>query len=164
VSPATYFLPILLQSPLLSAMREKLNKLSNSTRVRRNGCRMHMLLPGTRKYCFAATPVIKKKINEVVKSKQALQNWNTLQNWNIFMHRYAIKNYGFTIMLWYCRLVTAPLYFRQTPQTAFPVCGSKTFLQTTVPYCDNGNIPVPGCLDLYPVHALAFVASHTCTA
>ncbi|MGI8950591.1 MAG: gliding motility-associated C-terminal domain-containing protein [Chitinophagaceae bacterium] len=33
----------------------------------------------------------------------------------------------------------------QTPSTAFPVCGIKTFHQTTVPYCVNGDIPVPGC-------------------
>ncbi|HEY8970629.1 MAG TPA: PKD domain-containing protein, partial [Puia sp.] len=30
----------------------------------------------------------------------------------------------------------------QTPATAFPVCGSSTFTQTSVPLCTNGNIPV----------------------
>jgi len=33
----------------------------------------------------------------------------------------------------------------QTPQTAFPVCGTEPFIQTTVPYCVNHAIPVPGC-------------------
>lgn len=33
----------------------------------------------------------------------------------------------------------------QTPYTAFPVCGVDTFSQTTVPSCNNGGIPVPGC-------------------
>jgi len=33
----------------------------------------------------------------------------------------------------------------QLPQTAFPVCGLQTFVQTTVPYCGNHPIPVPGC-------------------
>src|SRR5438105_1424687 len=29
----------------------------------------------------------------------------------------------------------------QTPGTAFPVCGSSTFTQRSVPLCTNGNIP-----------------------
>jgi len=33
----------------------------------------------------------------------------------------------------------------QTPQTAFPVCGSNVFEQDTVPQCYNGNITVQGC-------------------
>jgi len=33
----------------------------------------------------------------------------------------------------------------QTPQTAFPVCGTSVFTQTTVPICTNHNINVPGC-------------------
>ncbi len=33
----------------------------------------------------------------------------------------------------------------QTPSTAFPVCGTDTFSQSTVPICTNNNIPVPGC-------------------
>lgn len=34
----------------------------------------------------------------------------------------------------------------QTPATAFPVCGTKVFQQTTVPFCvNNSNIIVPGC-------------------
>jgi len=31
----------------------------------------------------------------------------------------------------------------QTPATAFPVCGSSTFTQASVPLCTNGDIPVP---------------------
>jgi gliding motility-associated-like protein len=33
----------------------------------------------------------------------------------------------------------------QTPSTAFPVCGTTTFVQTTVPICGNTNMIVPGC-------------------
>ena len=33
----------------------------------------------------------------------------------------------------------------QTPQTALPVCGEQTFQQSTVPFCGNYPIPVPGC-------------------
>ena len=31
----------------------------------------------------------------------------------------------------------------QTPATAFPVCGSSVFKQTSVPACVNGNVPAP---------------------
>ena len=31
----------------------------------------------------------------------------------------------------------------QTPATAFPVCGTDTFSQSTVPVCGNTNMPVP---------------------
>ncbi len=33
----------------------------------------------------------------------------------------------------------------QTPETAFPVCGTSVFQQKEVPACTNGNIPVKGC-------------------
>ncbi len=33
----------------------------------------------------------------------------------------------------------------QTASTAFPVCGTKTFNQTSVPICGNTNLTVPGC-------------------
>jgi gliding motility-associated-like protein len=33
----------------------------------------------------------------------------------------------------------------QTPSTAFPVCGTTTFTQSTVPLCATTNIFVPGC-------------------
>ncbi len=33
----------------------------------------------------------------------------------------------------------------QTPSTAFPVCGTTTFNQTTVPICATNDLYVPGC-------------------
>lgn len=33
----------------------------------------------------------------------------------------------------------------QTPSTAFPVCGTSTFTQSTVPICSTVNLYVPGC-------------------
>ena len=33
----------------------------------------------------------------------------------------------------------------QNPTTAFPVCGTTTFAQTTVPFCNNGALPSPSC-------------------
>lgn len=33
----------------------------------------------------------------------------------------------------------------QTPSSAFPVCGTKTFVQTTVPLCSTSSLYVPGC-------------------
>ncbi|MBL7738584.1 MAG: gliding motility-associated C-terminal domain-containing protein [Chitinophagaceae bacterium] len=33
----------------------------------------------------------------------------------------------------------------QTPSTAFPVCGTSTFTQSTVPLCNTNNLYVPGC-------------------
>ncbi len=33
----------------------------------------------------------------------------------------------------------------QNPSTAFPVCGATTFLQKTVPLCNNSNVPAIGC-------------------
>ena len=33
----------------------------------------------------------------------------------------------------------------QTPPTAFPVCGTTTFIQQSVPICSSGNLFVPGC-------------------
>ena len=33
----------------------------------------------------------------------------------------------------------------QTPATAFPVCGTTVFQQTTVPFCSTNNLFVPGC-------------------
>ncbi|MBS1919327.1 MAG: gliding motility-associated C-terminal domain-containing protein [Bacteroidetes bacterium] len=33
----------------------------------------------------------------------------------------------------------------QTPSTAFPVCGTTVFQQTTVPICRTNNLVVPGC-------------------
>lgn len=36
----------------------------------------------------------------------------------------------------------------QTPTTAFPVCGTTTFLQSSVPICATSDIFVPGCSTL----------------
>ena len=33
----------------------------------------------------------------------------------------------------------------QTPSTAFPVCGTKTFVQSIVPLCTTASLYVPGC-------------------
>lgn len=33
----------------------------------------------------------------------------------------------------------------QNPSSAFPICGSTTFTQKTVPICSNGNVPSKGC-------------------
>jgi gliding motility-associated-like protein len=33
----------------------------------------------------------------------------------------------------------------QTPATAFPVCGSNTFVQDSVPICNDGSVTVPSC-------------------
>lgn len=33
----------------------------------------------------------------------------------------------------------------QNPSTAFPVCGATTFVQKTVPICNNANVPAKGC-------------------
>jgi gliding motility-associated-like protein len=35
----------------------------------------------------------------------------------------------------------------QTPATAFPVCGTSVFQQTTVPICSSSKLVVPGCND-----------------
>jgi gliding motility-associated-like protein len=35
----------------------------------------------------------------------------------------------------------------QTPSTAFPVCGTSVFQQTTVPICSSHTLIVPGCSD-----------------
>lgn len=36
----------------------------------------------------------------------------------------------------------------QNPSTAFPVCGTTSFQQNTVPICSNGPLPTPGCSGL----------------
>jgi gliding motility-associated-like protein len=38
----------------------------------------------------------------------------------------------------------------QTPSTAFPVCGTNTFIQNVVPICENGRLPGP-CSATYPL-------------
>jgi gliding motility-associated-like protein len=43
----------------------------------------------------------------------------------------------------YCQSACTTL--GQTPSTAFPVCGTTTFQQTTVPLCSTNPLFVPGC-------------------
>ena len=42
----------------------------------------------------------------------------------------------------------------QNPSTAFPVCGSNTFSQTSVPVCENGDVVVPACNNSGPYQAV----------
>lgn len=53
--------------------------------------------------------------------------------------------YMFTVIL----LRSMPLYSQcstgQTPATAFPICGTTSFLMNTVPACGGKYLPVPGC-------------------
>jgi gliding motility-associated-like protein len=57
------------------------------------------------------------------------------------------------VVLWVLLLETVSLGLRaqtcttlgQTPATAFPVCGSNTFVQDSVPICDDGVVVVPNC-------------------
>ena len=57
------------------------------------------------------------------------------------------------VVLWVPLLTTFSLSLRaqtcttlgQTPATAFPACGSSTFVQDSVPICSNGTVPVPVC-------------------
>jgi gliding motility-associated-like protein len=57
------------------------------------------------------------------------------------------------VVLWVTLLATVSLSLRaqtcttlgQTPATAFPVCGSNTFVQDSVPLCSDGAVPVPSC-------------------
>lgn len=37
----------------------------------------------------------------------------------------------------------------QTPSTAFPVCGTKTFIQKSVPVCETHGVPGPTCSSPY---------------
>jgi len=48
------------------------------------------------------------------------------------------------LKLGYAQTCTTP---GQTPSTAFPVCGTSVFQQTTVPVCQTHNLFVPGCND-----------------
>src|ERR1700679_280110 len=57
------------------------------------------------------------------------------------------------VVLWVLLLATVSLSLRaqtcttlgQTPATAFPVCGSNTFVQDSVPLCNDGSVTVPSC-------------------
>ncbi|MGZ3839846.1 MAG: T9SS type B sorting domain-containing protein [Flavisolibacter sp.] len=48
----------------------------------------------------------------------------------------------FSICLLRAQTCTTP---GQTPSTAFPVCGTSIFQQTTVPICSSHDLTVPGC-------------------
>jgi gliding motility-associated-like protein len=52
----------------------------------------------------------------------------------VFVFALTIKNYAQT-----CTTLG------QNPSTAFPVCGTTVFAQTTVPFCGGRNIPAPAC-------------------
>jgi gliding motility-associated-like protein len=52
----------------------------------------------------------------------------------VFIFTLIIKNYSQT-----CAALG------QNPSTAFPVCGTSVFAQTTVPFCGGRSIPAPGC-------------------
>ena len=53
------------------------------------------------------------------------------------------------LILFYCSAVHSQVCSElgQNPGTAFPVCGSSSFAQTTVPVCGNRDVPTP-CPDI----------------
>lgn len=51
----------------------------------------------------------------------------------------------FLALHWLSAISQACTTLGQTPSTAFPVCGTSTFTQATVPLCNTNNIFVPGC-------------------
>lgn len=59
--------------------------------------------------------------------------------------------YRFLLLIFLCFFLLADTFSQpctglgQTPATAFPVCGTSTFMQQTVPPCGGRQIPVPGC-------------------
>lgn len=56
----------------------------------------------------------------------------------------------FLIVLFFCAKATAQngcSALGQTPKSAFPVCGSSVFKQTSVPICINSSLTIPGCSD-----------------
>jgi gliding motility-associated-like protein len=58
------------------------------------------------------------------------------------MHRFILLLFLFLIQRGYSQPCTT---LGQTPSTAFPVCGTSTFTQTTVPLCATVDLFVPGC-------------------
>ncbi len=60
---------------------------------------------------------------------------------------------GALIVLVFCLFLSLKSYSQscttlgQNPSTAFPVCGTTTFVQTNVPICGSTNMIVPGCND-----------------
>lgn len=64
-------------------------------------------------------------------------------------------------------LFTTPVFSQcttlgQTPATAFPVCGTKVFQQTTVPFCNTSNLTVPGCTNATYQDKNPFYYKFTC--
>ena len=62
----------------------------------------------------------------------------------------SIKSGIVFILIFLCSYVKTALgqgctTLGQSPSTAFPVCGTTTFTQETVPICDGGDLFVPGC-------------------
>src|SRR4051812_9310883 len=59
----------------------------------------------------------------------------------------------FCLAFFSCFLFSATLLKAQTactapgqnPSTAFPVCGTSVFTQTSVPICGGQSVPSPGC-------------------
>ena len=61
----------------------------------------------------------------------------------LFMKQFLIAFCLLITRLWVtAQTCTAP---GQTPATAFPVCGTSIFKQTTVPICSSHSLTVPGC-------------------
>jgi gliding motility-associated-like protein len=64
----------------------------------------------------------------------------------IFFNVKALFTIGLLLMFAEPVLSQACTTLGQTPSTAFPVCGTTVFKQTTVPLCtNNSNLYVPGC-------------------
>ncbi|OSZ80657.1 hypothetical protein CAP36_05230 [Chitinophagaceae bacterium IBVUCB2] len=71
------------------------------------------------------------------------------------------------LMLCLFGLFTTPVFSQcttlgQTPATAFPVCGTKVFQQTTVPFCNTSNLTVPGCTNATYQDKNPFYYKFTC--
>src|SRR3982751_265959 len=60
----------------------------------------------------------------------------------LFMNRLFTILFLLTSQLIMAQPCTTP---GQTPSTAFPVCGTSVFQQTTVPICGTRSLVVPGC-------------------
>ncbi len=60
---------------------------------------------------------------------------------------YRLKYFLLILLLFITDVVLAQTCdsLGQNPSTAFPVCGTDTFSQSTVPTCTNHGMPVPGC-------------------
>lgn len=65
------------------------------------------------------------------------------------MSRFNKVSFSITILLfvlWTGNVMAQPCTtLGQTPSTAFPVCGTTTFTQNSVPLCNTNSMFVPGC-------------------